>query len=271
MYDSFALWQLPSQGPAQMQSYVIKSHNGKIIVIDGGNICDGAYLEEFLGNLGNHVHSWFLTHPHRDHVDALLWILEKNSELEIDEIFASFPPLSWVQKYEKIESDTLGKFETVMKTVGRNYVKINPGDIFNIDDVKIEILSDINLEITENAINNSSVVIKVSDEKKAVLFLNDLGEIAGDKLLKTIDHEKLKADYVQMAHHGQNGVRKNFYEIVQPEFCLWPTPLWLWNNDNGGGNNSGPWRTLEVRAWMKELNVKENFVSGLSNKPILIH
>lgn len=258
MGESFTLWQLPSQGPTQMLSYVIKSANGKIIVIDGGMTCDGTYLKKFLASHGNHVDSWFLTHPHLDHIDALTWILSNQGSLKIDKIYASFPPLEWIQKYEKNYTITSQKFYAAMKKADRKYIDINPGDIFDIDRIHIEILSDINLDITSNAINNSSIVMKFSDKNKSVLFLGDLGLQGGDKLLKSIDHKKLKADYVQMAHHGQNGVNKNFYEVIQPEYCLWPTPLWLWTNLNG----KGKFRTLEVREWMKVLKVKKNYVSG---------
>ena len=104
--------------------------------------------------------------------------------------------------------------------------------------------------------------MKVTDSKKSVLFLGDLGVEGGEKLLKNISGEKLRADYVQMAHHGQNGVSKAFYEVVQPKYCLWPTPRWLWDNDNGGGKGSGPWQTLEVRKWMAELGVEKHYVSA---------
>jgi len=262
MKKSFTLWQLPSQGSSQMSSYVIKSATGKIIVIDGGMTCDGIYLKKFLASHGNHVDSWFLTHPHLDHIDALTWILLNQGDLKIGKIYASFPSLEWIKKYEAIYADAIQEFNTALKKSDRKYININYGDIFDVDGIHIEILSNVNLEITFNAINNSSIVMKFSDKNKSVLFLADLGLEAGDKLLKIIDHKKLKADYVQMAHHGQNGVNKNFYEVVQPEYCLWPTPLWLWNNDNGGGEGSGPWLTLEVRQWMKELKVKKNFVSA---------
>jgi len=64
-----------------------------------------------------------------------------------------------------------------------------------------------------------------------------------------------------MSHHGQHGVYESFYQAVQPEYCLWPTPCWLWNNDNGGGPGSGKWLTPEVRAWIEKLKVKKNFVA----------
>ena len=72
--------------------------------------------------------------------------------------------------------------------------------------------------------------------------------------------DKLKADYVQMAHHGQNGVDKPFYEAVNPTACLWCTPQWLWDNDAGKGFNTHCWKTVTVRGWMDELGVKEHYV-----------
>ena len=59
----FTLWQLPSQTPSQMMSYVLVTGGGKVIVIDGGNRGDALYLKGFLGAVGNHVHNWFISHP----------------------------------------------------------------------------------------------------------------------------------------------------------------------------------------------------------------
>jgi hypothetical protein len=70
--------------------------------------------------------------------------------------------------------------------------------------------------------------------------------------------------YVQMAHHGQAGVSREFYAAVQPRFAFWPTPLWLWDNNFGlRGPNTGTWKTLTVREWMKELGVEHNYVAGI--------
>lgn len=65
-----------------------------------------------------------------------------------------------------------------------------------------------------------------------------------------------------MAHHGQAGVRRDVYLAIKPTICLWPTPRWLWENDKGQGQGSGPWRTLEVRQWMNELGVKTHKVTA---------
>ena len=116
-----------------------------------------------------------------------------------------------------------------------------------------------NPEITANPINNSSIAFRLWDATKSVLFTGDLGPEGGEKLLNSDQARHLPADYVQMAHHGQKGVSEAFYAAVNPSFCLWPTPKWLWDNDNGGGPGSGPWKTLEVRAWMDKLAIKRHY------------
>jgi len=63
-----------------------------------------------------------------------------------------------------------------------------------------------------------------------------------------------------MAQHGEQGVDRKVYEAIRPTACLWCCPEWLWNNDNGGGMNSGKWKTLEVRGWMRQIGAKAHFV-----------
>lgn len=96
-----------------------------------------------------------------------------------------------------------------------------------------------------NVINNSSVVCRLDAESQRILFLGDLGEEAGDFVLEHVPAQELHADFVQMAHHGQNGVKKNFYETVAPKACLWNTLQWLWDN-----NQSGKERMVE-EVWEK--------------------
>ena len=126
----------------------------------------------------------------------------------------------------------------------------------------IKCLNDYDLSLTMNAINNSSITFRLDVDEKSILILGDLGKEAGDRLAALQSKETLDCDFVQMAHHGQQGVRREFYDIVDPSVCLWPTPDWLWENNQGGkGPNTGPWKTLETRAWVKEMGIEKNFVS----------
>ena len=257
----FTLWQLPSQTRSQNMSYVLRSDAGHIIVIDGGNTGDAEYLRGFLAALGNHVHAWFVSHPHPDHVDALTAILTDSRELKIDCIYGSIPDEEWVQASEPAYLGTIKAFNGALLKAKKEVLELVLGQSILIDGVHIEILGIKNPEIHANPLNDSSLVMRVSDSSKSVLFLGDLGEEGGKKLLQGPYRARLKSQYVQMAHHGQHGVSEDFYQVVQPSYCLWPTPLWLWDNDSGKGKGSGPWQTLTVRAWMKQLGVRENYVS----------
>ena len=258
----FTLWQLPSQTVGQNMSYVLRTDGGHVIVVDGGNTGDAEYLKGFLAALGNHVHTWFVSHPHPDHIDAMTSILNNPGDLKIGSIYGSIPDEKWVAALEPGYLDSLIAFNSALRASGKQVSELSLGQEIIIDGLRIEILGVKNPQIRANPINNSSVVMRVSDAGKSVLFLGDLGVEGGRKLLEGSYRDRLRSQYVQMAHHGQAGVSEDVYQAIQPSYCLWPTPLWLWDNDSGGGKDSGPWRTLTVRQWMKKLGVRENYVSG---------
>jgi len=260
---SFVLWQLPNQTHSQMMSYVIKTTGGKIIVIDGGTTGDAAYLKGFLAALGNDVEAWFMSHAHSDHFEALGEILSMPDAPRIKTLYGSMSSLEWTKQHCYSASADVTPYEKYLEAVRRanlHEVDLPLGADFRIDNVRIEVLGVRNPEITVNALNNSSMVWRMSDEVKSVLFTGDLGAEGGRKLMDSPYAARLPSDYVQMAHHGQEGVDETFYRAVNPKYCLWTTPLRLWDNDNGGGKGSGPWKTLEVRAWMDKLAIKQHYV-----------
>lgn len=258
---SFTLWQLPEQTHSQMMSYVIRTPNGKVIVIDGGMKGDADYLRKFLKEQGNHVHAWFFSHPHSDHTDAPVAILSDPQGLTVDRIYMSSLDVEWLRKYENSETHTQVEINEMLARTGRSAIELVPGAQFIFDGVRVDVLAVKNPELRMNAINNSSVVLKVWDAGKSVVFLGDLGPEAGNKLVAGPYASKLKADYCQMAHHGQSGVRDNVYKAISPTHCLWTTPKWLWENNQGKGYNTGPWTTFETRKWAEELGVKRNYVT----------
>lgn len=99
------LWQLPGQTSSQMNSYVIRTPGHELIVIDGGTKGDAAYLRKFIRDRGNHVHAWFISHPHLDHVDALTEILNNPGEMKIDKIYGSLPDDAWMKSHQNAHAD----------------------------------------------------------------------------------------------------------------------------------------------------------------------
>ena len=254
------LWMLGSATGAQNLSIVIRSPHGKLIVIDGGWEADATKLSELIQQQGGKVDVWLITHPHEDHVGALCAILnDTGRKIKIDKIYCSLATPDW---YRQVSPTGAGIADQLLSAftklpVGTVTNNIGRGTEINIDDVNIRVLNNRGV-YTYNGVNNSSMVYKIRVSGQQILILGDLAYDGGKDLIKTCTAAELKSDIVQMAHHGQQGVDQDAYARIAPTTCLWPTPAWLWNNDNGGGVGSGQWGTLTTRAWMDALGVKDN-------------
>ena len=254
------LWMLGSATGAQNLSIVIRSPYGKLIVIDGGWEADADKLSSLILQQGGEVSAWLITHPHEDHIGALCAILNDTARIiKIDKIYCSLANPDW---YRQVSPTGAGIADQLLSAftklpVGTVTNNIGRGTEINIDDVNIRVLNNRGV-YTYNGVNNSSLVYKIRVSGQSILILGDLAYDGGKDLIKTCTAAELKSDIVQMAHHGQQGVDQDAYALIAPTTCLWPTPAWLWNNDNGGGIGSGPWGTLTTRAWMDALGVKDN-------------
>ncbi|MBQ2684310.1 MAG: MBL fold metallo-hydrolase [Thermoguttaceae bacterium] len=255
------LWQLPNQTATQMMSYILLCDDDSLIVVDGGMPGDADYLVEMIRKIhpDGHVNAWYLSHPHIDHFGALSQILQdeqKRSLVMIDKLYYNFPERPWfVERASEGEVDEFDFWEKSEPWRPEHIVPA-PGEKHTYGSVTIETLNDYDPDNRANVVNNASIVYRVETPNTSILFLGDLGVEGGERLLTLVPDEKLKADYVQMAHHGQRGVNEQFYGHVRPTACLWPTPDWLWSNRDGQGH----YDTLNVRAWMDKLGVKENYV-----------
>lgn len=259
---ALTLWQLPNQTHAQMMSYLLLTRDDHLIVLDGGNPGDADYLVEKIKEIhpDGRVDVWFLSHIHGDHVGALTAILDKRpNDLAIDRLYYQFPPVEWVKEREKQEYKMSVFVTKILDQFPRGQAPV-PNQKWTFGDVEITALNDIDLNLEGATVNDTSIVYRVTTPKTSLLFLGDLGAQGGNRLLRLQPAEMIKADVVQMAHHGQNGVTREFYEIVRPSVCLWCAPEWLWDNNSGRGDGSGNWKTIQNRAWMDDLGVKTHYV-----------
>ena len=255
------IYMLASQSAVQMMSFVLVSDD-HVIVVDGGNTCDADYLCSYLKKFGGKVDAWFLTHAHSDHINALTSLLERRSgEVTIDGVYYNFPSDSYLKAAEPGEFIHVEKLYSELAKNKLRVVTVHKDDIYNFGELRIRVLREPDESIKQNEVNNSSIVLRVEANELSLIILGDLGVEGGDQLLATNPHELIKADYVQMAHHGQQGVGKNVYEAIDPDYCLWPTPDWLWENNAGRGYDTHIWKTIVTRGWMSELGIKWHYIS----------
>ena len=257
------LMMLSNQTKGQMMSFLLETKSGSLIVIDGGRWEDGDYLMEEIRRRGGKVSAWFLTHTHTDHVGGLLNLLSKESEgidtgIDIEHIYYNFADLDWYSVHEPGDfgtaSSILGQLGALPEGVSQI---VERGQVVTVDDVTVTVLNDRYEpgpdQIGERDGNDAGIAYRMVVNGVSILFLGDLQKIGGDLLLEQAGEDGLKSDIVQMSHHGQNGVREQVYEAIDPDICLWPTPQWLWDNEGE------KFQTPETKKWMQKLGVKKHY------------
>ena len=259
--SAFTIWQIPSHSNTIGNSYVFQTKTGKVIVMDGGYPEEAYTLRGFIGALGNEVEAWFISHPHDDHMGALWEILKQGTQdLRIKAIYHS-RITDKVIDAEPTEAEKTRDFYDKLSKCEAKVVDIQqPGQVFDFDGMKLKIVS-VATQLTVNPYNNNSMIMRVWDKRKSLVFLGDAGVECGNLALKGPYAEDLNCDYLQMAHHGQNGCSEEFYRSISFRACLWPTPMWVWNNDTGKGFDTANLTTVRTREWMDKKGIKEHHVS----------
>jgi beta-lactamase superfamily II metal-dependent hydrolase len=247
----FRIWQLSTTENSQMMSYVIETGwNRKLIVIDGGGRYDARNLRRFIVSRAVDgafsVTAWFVTHQHTDHIGALhelaMGVLLPS---EVGMIYGAFLPVSTMQvsERERLHAAVAQQLNDVIekKQIPHN-TNLIPGSVIWIDGVKFEIFSGANPELNDpqedNLVNDSSLVFRVSDSSRSILFTGDLGRLGARKLMAGPYKSRLTSDYVQMAHHGFFGASPEFYELVNARYCLWSTTESIYTNAGSGSVNA---------------------------------
>ena len=250
---------MKEKGNVNSCGYIIRTQNGKLILVDGGRDLDAPIVLDYINRFGNgRVDYWLITHAHEDHVGALTTLLETEN-IVIENICYSLNSLEWYKEYDKRGYPSEEKMITLLQNSEKikNKIECQKDQIISIDNIDCEIIRISNPEVihSDNG-NDSSMVFKLiaRDVNKSMIFLGDAYVYTSKELME--EPEKLKADAVQMAHHGQNGVTEEAYKAIAPELCFFNTPEWLYNNDNGNGYDSGKWQSIIVRGWLETLGTK---------------
>ena len=255
----------------QMMSYVVKTQNNKVMVLDGGYGKNKAEIialaKEITGQAVPEIEAWFFSHTHNDHVEACSSLInEGGGELNIKKVYYSLLSRKYVIENEEGSLATYDKFVSALNKLPESKkVSVQQGDVITVDGLEMQVMliPDENAKMLVGgvAVNESSVIYRLTIGGQRVMFLGDAYQVAGSRLKKAWSHD-LTADVVQMAHHGSQGVQFALYKLIQPKACLWPTPQWLWDNDPGTGYDTGSWETIKLHTYMTETcKVKHHYVA----------
>lgn len=231
--DKYA-WTVQQYGSdsdgSQSMFYTISNRKGKLIVIDGGWKQNEARVRSAIQKLGSNVDLWIITHPHPDHVGAFHAIVSNPQGIRIRKVLAPKINPAVYQKYaqEWDEYSIFEEFNSIMSGAA-NLQYIKGGDTIDISGLRLQFFSsyDGRLQKTSKDIcNDSSLVFKASYNGKSMIFTGDINSRRANMLVKKYGR-KLRSNYLQAPHHGNNYKRERFFKAVRPRVTFIDAPSWL--------------------------------------------
>ena len=289
MNENTVLYQI-TETSKFMMGFVLVTKQNNAIVIDGGRPEDMPLLKEYIG--GRHISAWILTHGHGDHISGIVDEFKTNggADFDIEKIYYNMPPYDELMQktegevpdlnYFRAELGGLVGFNSIEHMFGDRAHIVEQGESIEIDECKIDFLFTYHDGLYSNLLNDSSLVFKVTTPNKTVLFLGDLGPEGGDVLYEE-SRDKLKADIVQMAHHGHMNVGMEVYAAIMPEACMWCCADWLYNEPEipkyltdrkklRRMQRERMYGTTVPRKWMDILGVKTHYVTKDGTNEIIL-
>ena len=278
--EGAVLYQVAVKNALTM-SYVIHTKNNKIIVIDGGGDSAAIPTQEInellrvlrsaTGQQVPTIDAWILTHCHSDHVNAFSHMLTNMSNMiNVGKVYYNFPSDNYLYNagMKNEPTSTLNKFKAAIATLDKDQIVIvEQGASYTVDNVTFNVLLTPDETITDaiflsNAINESSIMFDMKLGGQRVLFLGDLGPYSSSRFRNAMKNsESEHADVVQMAHHGSQGIKKEYYWTLRPKVCLWPSPTFMWAPENqAGGGGSLALETQAVYDFLVSKGVTEHYM-----------
>lgn len=191
---------------------------GKTILVDGGGSSKESDFDvgerivvPYLLNKGiRQIDYLVFSHFDADHCMGLLPVLQ---HLSVKQILLT-------KQAEIKEEYMLLIQEAMQKKVPIQIVTM--GDTITIENnITLQILFPDTTFLSENAINNNAMVMRLVAKDVSILFTGDIEEIAEKQILQKVSSEQLKADILKVAHHGsKSSSSEAFLKAVNPKIAM---------------------------------------------------
>ena len=189
------------------------------------------------------IHHLFVSHPHTDHyggIDALI-----DAGITIENIYYNLPP-EGSDDFDYKQQEFLA---TINRSSNQGAVTrdISKGFTFNLPNSKFKVLhaqKDNKINGQSIDLNDYSLIVQWDSGNYRTLFTGDLNANLGSELAKL---KHMKADILKVPHHGVTGIAPNsFFDTVDPELAMFPSPTVLWNHPRG----------LQAKTWVTNSGIQ---------------
>ena len=118
-------------------------------------------------------------------------------------------------------SENYERFIEIVKEKQIYVIQVQAGDKVYLDkQTYFDIIWPEKEQISENVLNNNSIVAKLNYNQFSVLFTGDIEAIAEKQIIKKYGTD-LKANIVKVAHHGsKSSTIQEFVNLVKPQIAL---------------------------------------------------
>jgi len=214
-------------------SYVVRLEDGRFIVFDGGWDFepDADSLMRTLKTQSEErpirVAAWIMTHPHLDHYRCFAVMWEKyaaSTPITVEKFIYNFPDPDDTENVPEMARDDdvrfIKKMQACIAETGADVYKAHTGQVYEIGDVRMEVLSspdDVFIVPVTNT-NPFSLVIRMSIAGQTILWCAD-SSFGSTKIAERYG-TYLKADILQVPHHGFGGGTERGYALIDPVTCF---------------------------------------------------
>lgn len=219
----------------QGDSTLIITPDKKTVLIDGGgsdsfDVGEKVLLPYLLDRRILKVDYVLISHFDTDHCGGILTIMEK---VKVKNIIIS----------EQAEhSENYERFKKLMINKKIRLIEVKKGDKIKIGRYsEFKILFPTSRLLSENPLNNNSIVAQFNYNNFKMLFTGDIEKLAEQQILKT-EKAEIRADILKVAHHGsKTSSIPEFIKAVRPKIAL----IGVGKNNTFGHPNQQTIKNLE--------------------------
>ena len=197
---------------------LIETPKHQKILIDGGgqknfDIGKNTLLPYLFNRKILEIDYCIISHFDQDHCGGILYILE---QIKVKNVIIG-------KQYE--DSTNYNKFKEIVKKQNLNVKIVEAGMRINIEkNLYFDVLwPDSQKMISDNAINNNSLVCKLNYNKFSMLFTGDIEEIAEKEIVSKYENNTsiLKSTILKTAHHGsKTSSIEKILDVVKPQYAF---------------------------------------------------